>query len=189
MAAAAPAAQGVAAAPANGSGAPAAAREAAEEALKAFIKSLLDDDQVGAEVAGAKQTVYLLTVSRVLPETLLANDLRDIAALTRQQLAECIIDAFNNPVAGAQGGRPRSNAQRLMKLAVFRETHASGEPHFHAAVKLSTHLTFAAAKRTLRQRHRVACHFSRSHREWRSALRYGPLRGRKPQFEMRGCAL
>ena len=58
MAAAPPAAQGVVAAPVNEGGAPAAAAGASEEALNAFMKSLVED-RLGAEVGGARLYVCL----------------------------------------------------------------------------------------------------------------------------------
>lgn len=134
-------------------------------------------DGLGKEDAAARRTVYLVTVSRILPETLEATDLRPIADVTREELAACIRDAFDNPERHVSGaGRPRGSAQGAVeKLAVFREFHASGEVHFHAAVSLTSRLSFMPAKRTLRTRHKLATHWSCSHTQWWSALRYGAV--------------
>ena len=53
--------------------------------------------------------------------------------------------------------------------------------HFHAAVKLSRACRFAPIKRALQDRHGLPSHFSCTHTEWWSAVRYGYLpTDRKP---------
>ena len=56
---------------------------------------------------------------------------------------------------------------------VFQEAHADGEPHFHVAVKLSKTMRWGSVKRAMRERFRVACHFSSSHTQLWSCIRYG----------------
>ena len=50
-----------------------------------------------------------------------------------------------------------------------------GAKHFHAAVLLSHRMRWGAAKRVLTERHRLASHFSVTHTQWWSALRYGTM--------------
>ena len=46
-------------------------------------------EELGAEVTNFKHQVHLLTISRVLPGTLDCTDLRDIGAMTREEVADC----------------------------------------------------------------------------------------------------
>lgn len=134
-------------------------------------------EALGEESPTAKQVVYLVTISRVLPETLLATDLRNVAELSRVEVGDLVRDALDDPSHGAQGGRPRggSAASAVVKLVVFREQHSSGEPHYHVAVKLARSMRFAPAKATLRARHKLPSHWSCSHTQWYSAVRYGHI--------------
>ena len=68
------------------------------------------------------------------------SDLRDLSGVSKQELQEYVLDAFNNTVpTGAQGGRPRSQdqGQRVAFMAIFREAHADQSSHFHVAIKLA----------------------------------------------------
>lgn len=128
----------------------------------------------GPEIASAKQYVYLVTFSRILPETGLLGIARDVRECTRLDIAACLLDVLNNPdAAAASGGRPRRSSDSVVKkLVVFREEHADGSPHFHAALALCRQMRFAAPKRALQTRHGLASHWSCSHTQWWSALRY-----------------
>ena len=53
--------------------------------------------EVGDEVNGAKGLVYLATISRVLPGTLAATGLKDITAMSREDIADCVWKAFDEP--------------------------------------------------------------------------------------------
>ena len=131
--------------------------------------------ELGEEVADARPRVYLVTFSRLLPETMAAGGgLRDLAQLSRSDVLEAVRDSFEQPVPTAAGGRPRQRQGPLVrKLVAFRETHSDGSHHFHVAVLLFDACRWVAAKRTLRLRHSLAGHFSCTHREWWSVLRYG----------------
>ena len=133
--------------------------------------------EMGDEAVNFQCTVYLATVSRVLPASMGANgDLRDIADMEREQVGSCFRDAFDNPIAAVTGGRPRSNTESSVKrLVVFRETYEDGEVHFHVAVLLKNKRAFLPAKRTLRQRHHLAVHFSCTHSQFWSTCRYGHI--------------
>lgn len=81
---------------------------------------------LGAEETNFKHQVHLLTISRVLPGTLASTDLRDIQSMSRQEVADCVRLAFDNPVhPPATGGQRRSKAEGLVhKLVVFQEEHS-----------------------------------------------------------------
>lgn len=131
--------------------------------------------EIGEESNDARCLVYLVTFSRLLLASVAAaaGELRSLGRLTRKVLLKAVLDAFENPELGAGGGRTRQRVGRIVrKLVVVRETHVDGHPHFHAAVYLYEACRWAAVKRALRVRHRLAAHFSCSHREWWSALRY-----------------
>ena len=133
--------------------------------------------ELGEDCADNKQLVHLVTLSRVLPETLAQfADLRDISGMTREEVAACVRQAFDDPLPPGPGqpGRKRQRTDAIvLKVAVFMETHADGDRHFHVAVLLKQPRTWGAAKRTLRVRGGLASHFSCSHTQMWSALRYG----------------
>jgi hypothetical protein len=149
--------------------APAAPAQAAPLADDAWLA------QLGDEFTGEKSWVYLVSFSRILQTRLQAGDLRDITVLNREQVHEVVLDAFENPQPPAKGaGRPREATEPLLKkMVVFQELHADDSRHFHVAVLLARQFRWAAAKRTLVQRHRMVAHFSASHTQWHSAVYYG----------------
>ncbi len=141
-----------------------------EEVFQALLQELGEQD------ASKKVLVHLLTFSRLLPDTLEGGDLRNVSGLSRQEVAECVWKAFDNPVPAGAGrrGRPCTRTEGLLsKLVVFREQHEDGDYHFHVAVLLRQPRTFASAKRTLRVRDGLVAHFSSSHTQFWSAVRYG----------------
>ena len=128
---------------------------------------------LGVEDATASQYVYLITMSRVLPGAL-AN-YRDLRELSRQDVCSMVRDAFDNPAASPSGaGRPRAGGQQscVKFVAVAQESHEDGSPHFHVAVRLNACRRWALVKHTLMARHQVPSHWSCSHSQLWSALRY-----------------
>lgn len=129
--------------------------------------------ELGCEDKAARQQVYLVTVARVLPGTRASSGYKDVAKLTRAELLNMVRDAFDNPVAGASGGRPRASTDSPIDFTIVaRELHADGSAHFHVVVKLFTYMRFSAAKLTLASRHKVPTHWSCTHRHVFSAVRY-----------------
>ncbi|CAJ1423962.1 unnamed protein product [Effrenium voratum] len=131
---------------------------------------------LGAEVKNFKHKVHLLTISRVWPSTVESSaDLREIETMTRQEVADAVRQAFDDPmIPPASAGRPRTRTEPMVnKLVVFQEAHADGSKHFHVAVQLAQPRTWATAKHTLRARNHLACHFSSTHTQFWSAVRYG----------------
>jgi hypothetical protein len=171
------------------------------EEFAAWTKALMDAQQapqtpaqhmahivesVGEEVTGFQCMVYLATVSRLLPETVAAaTDLVDVGTMSREEVATAFRDAFDNPVAMRTGGRPRSReGDAVKKLVVFREKHVTGEIHYHVAILLHSVRNFMPAKLALRERYKLAAHFSCSHTQFWSAVRYGYVRTvKKPEVD------
>ena len=80
-----------------------------------------------------------------------------------------MLDAISNPMKGGQGGRPSKERAGAEKLVVFLE-----EPrHFHVALKLSMRVSFMPFKQALRMRSGFASHWSCSHTEFFTTVRYG----------------
>ena len=131
-------------------------------------------ENLGPEMPSCIARVYLATISQVLGETIAGGaDLRDLTQVSREDIAKCFQDAFDNPIRDGKGGRPLVRASSVVRrLVVVQEKHSSGQPHFHAVLQFYSPRRFLAAKKTLRTRHRLAVHFSCSHTQLWSALRY-----------------
>ena len=137
-------------------------------------------DTMGAEDRTSKQAVYLVTFSRVLPDVREERGLCDVSTLSRQEIANKVRDAWDHPLTDSGRGRPRvrvdegdeGTASVLLKIAVFREIHVSGDIHYHAALKLARSMRFRPAKAALRERHQLASHWSCTHSHFYSTVRY-----------------
>ena len=141
--------------------------------LPAFMQIVLADLQ---EKATARQYIYFVTISRLLPATRAQNpDMRDVRALSREDIVKAILDSLDNPIVqGGRAGRPRNDTgSRVAALVAFQEKHADGSLHYHVAIKLKVASRFATAKHTLRERHHLPSHWSCSHTQFWSAVRYG----------------
>ena len=145
-------------------------------ALPIVAAATADDEWIeflGAEASTADQSVYLMTFSRVLAARLAIGDLSDITTFSKQQVLDCVLDAWENPMQSAVGRPRESDVQVVKKAVVFEEFHADGSKHFHVAVLLVRRMRFALIKRTLMSRHKLASHFSATHTQWWSLIRYG----------------
>ena len=128
---------------------------------------------LGEEKVGAKNMVYLVTISRALPHATEIHNLRDLETTSRSEVSTMVRDAVSRPVL-ERGGRPREGEScHLQKLVVFQEQHADGSRHFHVALKFAQSMRWMAFKRTLRVRYNLCSHWSCSHTQWWSAVRYG----------------
>ena len=153
-------------------GLPLVAAPAPSPAPMPFVEQALAD---GVENESLTRYVYLVRISRVLASAgSSTEDFRDLTQTTREQVAEALKDSLDHPVNGARGGRPRAAgaASHVMALVVFRELHADKSTHFHVAVRLDAACRFMGAKRALRERHGMPSHWSCTHSQMWSALRY-----------------
>ena len=93
--------------------------------------------EFGQEAVDGNLLVYLGTASRILPDTLHATDLMDISTLTRSQMSEKVRRAFDEPLAvlGRPGRTRAAHDDKVEKIVVVKERHASGEVHCHWAIK------------------------------------------------------
>jgi hypothetical protein len=138
-------------------------------------------ETLGPEDTSRKCYVYLGTFARVLPNPAGMQDLKNVGELSRAELAACIRDAWNNLVAvsgprrvsrDGEGDEGNDSSDVIDKMAVVREAHADGDVHCHVALRLSRSLRFRPAKAALLQRHKLVSHWSCSHSQFWSAVRY-----------------
>jgi hypothetical protein len=120
----------------------------------------------------ALTAIYLITLAGVLEDTAASapTPLKTLDGVTRAMVRDAVIDAIQHPHDTQRGGRPQKNDDKclLLKLVTVLE-----EPtHFHVAVKLSKRVVFLPFKMALRRRSGFASHWSTSHREFCSAVRY-----------------
>eukprot|EP00973_Karenia_brevis_P012082 1639678-Karenia_brevis.AAC.1 len=92
--------------------------------------------------------------------------------MSREEVAVCVWKAFDEPLDSRGPARTRTGGL-VKKMVVFREEHSDGSSHYHVVVALSQPRTFGSAKRTLREREHLAAHFSLTHTQSWSAVRYG----------------
>ena len=96
---------------------------ASVQALEQKVASILLD----LACAASKRLVRFLTLSRVLPETLQALDLRDLNIMSRRDIAICVWLAFDDPLQDKGPGWPRGRSEgQVKKPVVFEETYTDG---------------------------------------------------------------
>ena len=98
----------------------------------------VEENEVG------RTPVYLVTFAALVNEKAKLNpgeELRDPSGMTREEMANAVLDAVANPVLDAapqRGGRPRTTVITAVKAVTVREKHAVNEKyHGHVALKLS----------------------------------------------------
>ena len=123
-----------------------------------------------AEDPEQQQEVWLVTFAKILEDTALTAKapLKVLDNVSRPDILAAMMDAIAHPVV-TTGGRPRKNALKAVKMVVFLEK----PKHFHVALKVSSKICFLPYKRALRERSGLASHWSGSHTQWWSAVRYG----------------
>ena len=128
-------------------------------------------DWMTSEDLNVQREVFLITFASVLESTALmaSTPVRTLDGLTRENVRDAVLDAIGNPIQdSSRGGRPRTQAITVICMVTVRE-----EPlHFHVALKLSAKARFLPFKTALRQRSGLASHWSTSHSEKWSAIRY-----------------
>ena len=92
---------------------------------------------LGIEMQDARNFVYIVTLSRALPDTV-ANSpgLRDASVLSRPQAAEFVRESLNNPIrmAGAQGRGRKVDGEVIDTMVVFKEPYTDESNHFYVCV-------------------------------------------------------
>ena len=136
-------------------------------------------DLLPAAAEAGRSMVYLVTFSALLPRAEGAaadgDELRDVNTLTRAEIRDAVLNAVAEPCfeAQARGGRPRQRQPEVVKLVVGAEQHsARPAQHFHVALRLTDKARFLPYAKALLQRHRLASHWSDTHSQWWSAVRY-----------------
>lgn len=132
----------------------------------------------------ALTAVYLVTFASIIPDTA-ANaqePLKTLDGVSRVAIRDAVLDAIANPVDMRRGGRPCNDKAEADRMAVFLETPL----HFHVALRLSRRTVFMPYKLALRQRSGLASHWSCTHTEFCSAVRYGYFTtDHKPEVDMK----
>ena len=154
--------------------------ELAQEVVQELLSSMPEEGppppawfrDLSMEDEEALTAIYLITLAGVLEDTAASaqTPLRTLDGITRDMVRDAVLDAIQNPHNTGRGGRPQQSDAKacLLKLVVVLE-----EPrHFHVAVKLSKRVVFMPFKMALRMRSGFASHWSTSHREFYSAVRY-----------------
>lgn len=124
------------------------------------------------EDESARLQVYLVTLAAVLAATAERSEtpVRTLDDLTREAVRDAVLDAVSNPVVvHPRGGRPVTTVLTALKLVVFMEQ----PKHFHVALKVTPKTRFLPIKVALRRRSGLASHWSTTHSQWWSAVRYG----------------
>jgi hypothetical protein len=124
----------------------------------------------------ARSMVFLVTYSALLHKEG-DTDLVDPAEKTdRAEFRLALMDAIEHPVVDEKnkpkGGRPRTRPLAPALILTVREEHKNGKFHFQQAVKVSCETRFLPFKLALRQRSKLASHWSTSHTQLWSAVRY-----------------
>ena len=163
-------------------GGAAGAEQAAEAQLGMPDAGLVaaQPDWLVAEEGDKQGMVWLVTFASVLDATAAQSDtpLLTLANVTRGVVRDAVLDAIANPARGSRGGRPSTVMLGVQKMVVFEE-----EPkHFHVALKLTKKMTFLPLKLALRHRSGLASHWSPTHTQWWSAVRYGTFATERKTF-------
>ena len=145
---------------------------------------------LGPESDNAHSLVYLIAISRVLPRSSTLLAYRDLETLKKEELVNMIRDALDDPVPLTfAGGRPCTLTDSKAEIVmVVKEAHADGCSHFHAVVKLNAQMRFKRAKRTLEERYLLPSHWSCTHTQLWSAIRYVHIASpKKPTVDPNPC--
>lgn len=118
--------------------------------------------------------VYLVTAAKLVNDEDEDSDppLKDPAKITKKQFREALFDSLANPVAAAKRGRPRQKQAELdIYIGVMEGPAKAG--HHHAGLKFYNQKhTFLPFKLAMRQRHGIATHWSTTHTQVASVVRY-----------------
>jgi len=122
----------------------------------------------------AQLTNYLVTAAKLVNDEDLQSDppLRDPARISKQEFHDALMDCLADPVAAVGAGRPRKvKAELDTYFGVKEGPEAAG--HHHAGLRFNNQKhAFLPFKLAMRQRHGIATHWSTSHTEFFSIVRY-----------------
>ena len=141
-------------------------------------KGFLDSHGMAAECHDKTKTVYL--VSFVDPYQCLQSSQDKFvspASLSREEIANCMVDAFAHPVHVEGGNACKTSRLAIRALAVFmQQQDGQKSVRFVVVVKVASTFRFQAFKRSLQARRRLATHWCSSHRSYSAALRVATAR-------------
>ena len=138
-------------------------------------------DWYGEADAEQQNQVFLVSAAKLVNEKdeVKANEdpkpppLRDPASITKEEFRKAMQDSIPHPMYDRKrGGRPPSRTLELDFYMGVKEGSAD-EQHHHAALKLhAAKHRFLPFKLAMRWRHGIATHWSTSHSQTWSAVRY-----------------
>lgn len=151
-----------------------------------LLIGLAEEDAGPGESPDMRSYVWLMTLSALLEDVRPAavaeaswptggDPLQDPSTMTREQVRDAVLDAvehYGDPEQG-RAARPRKIVLAVEKMVVFMEKHRDGRWHFHAAIRLSAQVSWLVLKLVLRRRARLASHWSTTHTQFWSTVRYG----------------
>ena len=121
----------------------------------------------------AQLAVYLVTAAKLVNEEDLQSSppLRDPARISKQEFHKAVIDSLANPVACGVGRRRTKETELDTYIGVMEGPAGAG--HHHAGLRFHKQKhSFNPFKVALRQRHGIATHWSTSHTEFHTIVRY-----------------
>ena len=121
----------------------------------------------------AQLAVYLVTAAKLVNEEDLQSDppLRDPARISKPEFHAALLDSLANPVACGAGRRRTTETALDTYFGVMEGPTDAG--HHHAGLRFHKQKhSFNPFKLALRQRHGIATHWSTSHREFHTIVKY-----------------
>ena len=156
-----------------------------------WLDTFLEHEDLAPE-GNTHKAVYLVTLPH--PTTAMtggSSGLKAPGTLSRAQVLAIFQDVFAKPVHVDGAAPSRSGGTKhLIKVVVFQERHAENangerEIHYHVTLCASSSFRFQPYERALRERHGLASHWSTSHHDYWSTVRYGWLpTPKKPSSEL-----
>ena len=132
-------------------------------------------DQADPDV---QNEVFFVTAASILnaEDNVKGPALRDPSLISKEEFQAALFDSVSRPIYDqARGGRPATVMPQLDVYVGVKEPHKSRpqKEHHHAVLKLwKGHHRFLPFKRAMRERHGIATHWSTSHKQMWSAVRY-----------------
>ena len=140
-------------------------------------QSIAQPDWLDKPDESLQNEVFLVTASKLLHGDDADADppLKDPSGISKHEFRAALQDSMQNPIYDqARGGRPPSRAPELDVYLGVKEPHTDPEhEHHHVALKFYKQKhRFMPFKLAMRRRHGIATHWSTSHTQLWSAVRY-----------------